>query len=139
MWMLVACVNFQFFEHGATQRASWQHALHSQLDGTLRGAINKLFKSDFLQPAWKITVAVVNLVFAFRTCNADFLGVHYNNVVASIAVRGKFWLVLATQTDSKLCCQTSQYQVFCVYDIPVVMRCLRVGADRSHFFAALDR
>jgi hypothetical protein len=85
----------QFFEHVATQRVLGQHAFHCEFDHTLWMLIEQFLEINSLEVTHVTSVMMVELIGELATCNAYFLRVYNNDVIAGVSVRGVLGFMLA--------------------------------------------
>lgn len=77
-------------------------------------------------------MAIVHLVIFLSTRDSDLVGVHDNDVVARIDVRGIRRLVLSAQTFCDFRSQSTKRVVRCVDDVPIVYHILWSCTDGAY-------
>ena len=117
--MLAAGVNFQFFQHGASKRAAWQHAFDCDFQHSARVFCLHFVEGSAFQVGDVAGVAVVNFVVAFFAGNAQFVGIDDDDVVAGVNVGGVFRFVFAAQTQGDFAGKASQGFVCSINQIPI--------------------
>jgi hypothetical protein len=75
---------------------------------------------------------MIQLGFRLIAGHAQLVGIDHDDEIAGIHVRGVNRLVLATQTRSDLCGQTTQHLICCVYQKPVVLDFLGFSGKCFH-------
>lgn len=118
MRVLGVCENAQFAIHGSAQRILGKHALHCQLDDSLRVSLLHLLEVGCLQVTNVPGVMAVKLVLGFITSNNHFSRVDDNHVVAGINVRCVCWLVLTAQSVRAFSRDVTERLAFCIDNEP---------------------
>ena len=121
MRMRCAAVDLQLLEHGVAKRPLGQHALHRDLQHTLRLLGLQLREVDLVQLSGLAAVAVVDLVLRLAAGDAKLCRVHHDDVVAGIDVRRVLRLMLAAQARGDLRGEASEDLALRVDDVPAVV------------------
>ena len=125
MRVFCACVHFQFFNHGVTQRAFRQHAFNGLLQCAARELFLHFAEGTLVNAAGETGMAVVFFVFEFGTGYAQFVGIDDDNVITGINVRGVFGFVFAAQAVCDLGGNSAQDFVFGIDYKPFALHLVR--------------
>src|SRR3569832_2217312 len=86
--------DLELADHGTTEAVLRQHALHRDGDDALGRALHHFREAERAHVAHVASGMVIELVGGLFAAHPHFVGIHYDNIVAGIDMRGVFGLVL---------------------------------------------
>lgn len=124
--MLGAGVDFQLFQHLASQLVLRQHPANRVVDQIFWLAFLAIAIAFQAKP-WVAGVPGVVTNVHLAAGHRDFVSIGDNHEVAAINVRGVLGAVFAHQDDSDVACQSSEHLVTGVDNMPALFDLARFG------------
>ena len=128
-----AAVDLELAIHLAAQRILRQHALDRNFDHALRVGSQQILQAHGLQVANVAGEAMILLVIQLGPGDMHLLRVDHHDIIAGVAMRGVFRLVLAAQTPGNFGRQATERLVRGVNHEPVALDSVCIGAEGFHF------
>src|SRR4051812_31177933 len=130
--MLGAGIDLQLAYLGAREAVAGKHPLDGLAQHLCRPALELVAQRPALEPARVARVPVVQLGVELVAGDVDLLGVHDDDEVTGVDVRGVLRLALAAQRVGDLRSQTPQRLSFGVDEVPAALDLARLCVPGLH-------
>src|SRR6266496_1489149 len=130
--MLRAGIDLQLLDLRAGEPVARKHPLDRFPQNLRRPPLELLAERPRAQPARIAGVAMVELVVELLPRDGDLLGVHHDDEVPGVDVRGVLRLALATEGVRDLRSQTPERLAFGIDEVPAALNLARLCIPGLH-------